>query len=148
MKSSFPSLVLFLPLFCSCQLNSIPSSYPGLLASRTRLDYCCTSILVYAAEHFFITTLHGSRRKHSLYCWRGVFTAPVPNNRRPIVARFGSRGNVFTESLSSNGYTRQNIIHRILKRSVALNILYNVSGYSISSEHQLYTVTPLKTPFG
>jgi hypothetical protein len=28
------------------------------------------------------------------------------------------------------------------------NILYNVTGYSISSEHQLHNVTPLKTPFG
>jgi hypothetical protein len=27
-------------------------------------------------------------------------------------------------------------------------ILYNVSGYFIRSDHQLYRVTPLKTPFG
>jgi hypothetical protein len=37
MKSSFHSLVPFLPLFWNCQLNSIPSSSPGRLASRTRL---------------------------------------------------------------------------------------------------------------
>jgi hypothetical protein len=29
-----------------------------------------------------------------------------------------------------------------------LTILYNVWGYSITSDHQLYRVTPLKTPFG
>jgi hypothetical protein len=28
------------------------------------------------------------------------------------------------------------------------NILYNVGGYLISSDHQLYCVTSLKTPFG
>jgi hypothetical protein len=41
------------------QLNSIPSSYLGRLTSRSRLysrlDYCF--ILLYAAEHFLITTL-------------------------------------------------------------------------------------------
>jgi hypothetical protein len=62
MKSSFHSLIPFLPLFCKCQFNSIRSSYPGRLASRTRLYY----LLLYAAEHFFITTLHEPRRKHSL----------------------------------------------------------------------------------
>jgi hypothetical protein len=39
----------------------------------------------------------------------GVFTDPLPSNRRPIVGRVGSRGNVFTESLSSNGSIRHNI---------------------------------------
>jgi hypothetical protein len=37
MKSSFHRLIPFLPLFCNCQLNSIPllpSPYPGRLASR------------------------------------------------------------------------------------------------------------------
>jgi hypothetical protein len=34
MKSSCHSLINFLPLFCSCQFNSMPSSYPGRLASR------------------------------------------------------------------------------------------------------------------
>jgi hypothetical protein len=41
----------------------------------------------------------------------GVFTAPLPSNRRPVVARVGSRGNMFTESLPSNGSIRNNIIH-------------------------------------
>jgi hypothetical protein len=37
MKSSLNSLIPFLPLFCNCQLNSVPllpSSYPSRLASR------------------------------------------------------------------------------------------------------------------
>jgi hypothetical protein len=38
-----------------------------------------------------------------------VFIDPLPSNGRPIVVRIGSRGNVFTESLPSNGYTRHNI---------------------------------------
>jgi hypothetical protein len=35
MKSSFHSLIPFLPLFCNCQLNSTPGSSPGRLASRS-----------------------------------------------------------------------------------------------------------------
>jgi hypothetical protein len=43
---------------------------PGRLASRnsTPLD---------STELFFITTLHRPRRKHSLFCWEGVFTAAL-----------------------------------------------------------------------
>jgi hypothetical protein len=64
MKFSFHSLIPFLTLFCNCQLNSIPllpSSYPGRLASRN-------SSLFYSAKNFFMPTLQGPRRKHSLYC--------------------------------------------------------------------------------
>jgi hypothetical protein len=64
------------------------------------------SLLFCPAEHFLITTLHGPHRKHSLYCSSGVFTEPLPTNRRPIVASVCLRGNVFTESLPNNGYTR------------------------------------------
>jgi hypothetical protein len=71
-------------LFCNCQFNSIPllpSPYPGRLASRnsSRL-YCYFMLLLPASELFFITTLHGPRRKHSIYCWEGVFTAPLHSN--------------------------------------------------------------------
>jgi hypothetical protein len=38
-----------------------------------------------------------------------VFTDPLPNNRRPIVAGAGFRGNVFSESLPSNGSIRHNM---------------------------------------
>jgi hypothetical protein len=37
MKTSFHSLIPFLPLFCNCQLSSFPSSSPDRLASRSRL---------------------------------------------------------------------------------------------------------------
>jgi hypothetical protein len=48
MKSSFHSLIHFLPLFCICQLNSIPvlpgsSRQAGVSKlDSTRLDYCCS----------------------------------------------------------------------------------------------------------
>jgi hypothetical protein len=38
-----------------------------------------------------------------------VFTDPLSSNRRPLVARVGSHGNVFTESLPSNGSLYHNI---------------------------------------
>jgi hypothetical protein len=44
-----------------------------------------------------------------------VFTDPLPNNRLPIVARICLLGNVFIESLPSNGYTRHNIATDLLK---------------------------------
>jgi hypothetical protein len=53
MKSSLHRIIPFLSLFCNCQLNSIPSSAPGRLASRTRLStrllfssaLCCRTLL-------------------------------------------------------------------------------------------------------
>jgi hypothetical protein len=57
----------------------------------------------------FITPRHGPHRRHSLYCWRCVFTAPLLSNRRPTVPRVCFCGNVFSESLPSNEYTRHNI---------------------------------------
>jgi hypothetical protein len=38
-----------------------------------------------------------------------MFTDLLPSNACPTVARVCFRGNVFTESLPSNGYTRHNI---------------------------------------
>jgi hypothetical protein len=76
MKSSFHSLIIFLPFFCNCQFNSVPllpRSYPGRLASRNSTQFFSTKL-------FFITTLHGPRRKHSLYCWEGMFAAPLHND--------------------------------------------------------------------
>jgi hypothetical protein len=61
MKSSFHSLIPFLPLFCNCQLNSIPllpSSYPGRLTSRNSTRF-------FSTELFFITTYNGSRKKNN-----------------------------------------------------------------------------------
>jgi hypothetical protein len=105
MKSSFHSLIPFLPLFCSCQFRRLDSIQflcsKAHISAGWRLEtrLFCT---IYAAEYFFITTLHGPRRKCSLCCWGDVFADPLPNNGRSIVVRFGSHGNVFTESLPSN----------------------------------------------
>jgi hypothetical protein len=60
--SFFQSLIPFLSLFYNCQLNSVPllpNSYAGRLAPRT-------STLLHSTELFFITTLHGPRRKHNV----------------------------------------------------------------------------------
>jgi hypothetical protein len=51
----------------------------------------------------------------------GVFSEPLPSNRRLIVAHFGSRGNVFTESLPSNGSVRYNISRHIQLTGIALS---------------------------
>jgi hypothetical protein len=42
------------------------------------------------------------------YYLEHMFTAPLPSNGRLIVARVGSSGNVFTESLPSNVSIRHN----------------------------------------
>jgi hypothetical protein len=62
------------------------------------------------SELFFITALHGPRRKQNILLG-GVFTVPLPSTGRPIVARVGFRGNLFTETLPSNVCTRHNIFH-------------------------------------
>jgi hypothetical protein len=45
MKSSFHSLVPFLPVFCNCQLSSIPSSSPSRLASQDSTLHSTSSLL-------------------------------------------------------------------------------------------------------
>jgi hypothetical protein len=63
----------FLSLFCNCQLISIPlfpSSYPGRRASRNSTQF-------FSAELFFART---KQKTQSLYCWEGVFTAPLHEN--------------------------------------------------------------------
>jgi hypothetical protein len=74
---SFLAIILQLPIL-KTRLNLIPllpSSHPGTLASRNSTLHWTAS-----TELFFITTLHGPRRTHILYCWWGVFTAPLHNN--------------------------------------------------------------------
>jgi hypothetical protein len=76
MKFSFHSPIPFLPLFYNSRLSPaplLPNSYPGRQASRnwSRL---------YSTEAFFITTSHGSSRKHSFCCWEGLFTSPLHSN--------------------------------------------------------------------
>jgi hypothetical protein len=59
MKFYLHSLIPFLPLFCSCQLNSIPL-LPNVSKPNSTLHWAAL------AEFFFIITLHAPRRKHSL----------------------------------------------------------------------------------
>jgi hypothetical protein len=92
MKSSFYSLIPFLPLFCNCQFRRLDSiqflcSQVHILAGwrletrlSTRLEYS-----LYCWTHF-IATLHGPRRKHSLYYYRGMSTGPLLRNGCPSVA--------------------------------------------------------------
>jgi hypothetical protein len=120
--SSFHSLISFLPLFCNCQLNSIPSSYPGRLTSQTqlyssRLDCSILGPVFWLCP--FITPRYGPHGKYSMYCWQGLFTALLPSNRRPSVAHVGLRRNVFTESLPNNGYTHHNTIKKIFQHLIS-----------------------------
>jgi hypothetical protein len=74
MKSSLRSPILFLPLFCqlptpethSIQFTCSQAHVPAGWRLETRLD---------SAELFFITTLRGPRRKHSLSIVACVFIA-------------------------------------------------------------------------
>jgi hypothetical protein len=88
MKSSFHSLIPFLPLFCNCHFRRLGSiqflcSQAHILAGlrlETRLSTLCCSI-----ELFFITTLHGLQGKHRLLLpliVLGVFSAPLHSNGR------------------------------------------------------------------
>jgi hypothetical protein len=111
LKSYCHSLTPFLPLFCSCQFRRLDSIQflcsqaliPAGWRPETRLyilGYCVWSCILTVS---FYKPRHRPHRKRSLYSWRGVFTAPLPSNRRTIVERVCLRGNVFTESLPSNG---------------------------------------------
>jgi hypothetical protein len=63
---SFLAIILQLPI-TKTRLNSIPLlpvSYPGWLASRNSTLH--SRLLLPASELFFITTLHGPRRKPGL----------------------------------------------------------------------------------
>jgi hypothetical protein len=91
----------------------LPGSYLGRLASRNstlhfRTDY-------YSLVSSFNCTDH---TENSLYCWRGMFTVLLPTNRRPIV----TLGNVFTESLPSNG----SICHSVMNSPVSY-LKHNIS---------------------
>jgi hypothetical protein len=103
MKSSFHSLISFLPLFCNFQFRRLDwvqflysqAHIPAGWRLETRTLHWTTSF-----EIFFMTTLHGPRRKHSLY--EGVFTAPFNSNWSYSCLRIHCCGNVFTELLPRN----------------------------------------------
>jgi hypothetical protein len=76
MKSSFHSLIPFLPLFCNRQLSSIPllpSWYPGRLAPRNSTRLLKWTLLY---NHCAQTT----QKTQPVYCWEGVFTTPLRSN--------------------------------------------------------------------
>jgi hypothetical protein len=54
-----------------------------------------------------------TQKTQSLYCCEGLFTYPLPSNVLLTIACVGSAGNVFTESLPSNGSIRHNTIYRM-----------------------------------
>jgi hypothetical protein len=116
--NSFLAIILQLPT-SKIRLNSIPSSYPSRLASRnstlhTRLLFYTRPRLLTASFYNLSARNHG---KYSLCCWQGVFTAPLPSDRRPIVARVDMRENLFTESFPSNGYTCHNKLCRVFPKA-------------------------------
>jgi hypothetical protein len=101
---------------CSCQSNSflaISSQSPSTAISRSRTNSLrllfCTPLLCFyyfcPAEYFFCMD-----PKHNIVfcCQECVFTAPLPSKRHSIVPRVRFCGNVFTDPLPSNGYTRHN----------------------------------------
>jgi hypothetical protein len=122
MKSSFHSLTSFFALFCNCQfwrLDSIQFQAHIPTGWRLELDSTLsTQFLFYIVEHFLITTLHRPHRKHSPNCYGGVFTDSLPSNGRHILAHTGSRRNMFTKSLPSDGYTRHNIFREVFHHIV------------------------------
>jgi hypothetical protein len=109
MKSIFHSLILFL-LFLLIHFW-LPS--PELDPNLFRLLFCTT----------YIALRRTHRKQRFLYCCEGMFTAPLPSNRRPIVPRVCFCGNVFSESLPSNGYTRHIIFLDKLKCCASIYVL-------------------------
>jgi hypothetical protein len=61
-----------------------------------------TNELPWSASCLQDTSSVRTTQKTIHFCWRDVFTAPLPSNRRSI-ARVGSLGNLFKEPLPSNG---------------------------------------------
>jgi hypothetical protein len=109
MKPSFRPLIPFLPLFCNCQFRRLDSiqflcSQAHILAGwRLKLYpplyYVCCLTLLY--NHFARTTqkITASVVKEMCLLIRRLAMSV------PTVTRVASRGNVFTESLPSSGYT-------------------------------------------
>jgi hypothetical protein len=90
MKSYIHGLIPFLPLFCNCQINSIPSSHPGRLASRnstlqSRPEYSASTTRSRLVS-FYNTSARTTQRTQPLVLG-DVLTGSLPSNRRPSVAR-------------------------------------------------------------
>jgi hypothetical protein len=115
--NSFLAIILQLQI-PKTRLRSLPSSYPGRLASRnsTELFYSRLPLLYSAVCCLTLPYNHFARtmQKTQPYCLGDVSTDPLHSNRRPILARVGTPGNAFNESLPSNGYARHNIIFIVM----------------------------------
>jgi hypothetical protein len=72
--NSFITIILQVPIQ-KTPLNSIPLLPRSYIPAGWRLETPFCSILLYAAEHFFITTLHGPRRKQPLLLTTSVYGA-------------------------------------------------------------------------
>jgi hypothetical protein len=94
-KSSFHSLIHFLPFNFRLPSPELDQILENNSFKRTSFSLCNISART-------------TQKTHPLYCWEGLFTVPLFANGRPIM-RVGFRGNGFTESLPSNGYTSHKI---------------------------------------
>jgi hypothetical protein len=82
------------PVFISPR-NRVARLYPQAPGKLNSLTLTHSNYLLCP----FMTSQHGSRRKHSPFIVE-VFSDPLPRNGRPIFALVRFRGNVFTESLT------------------------------------------------
>jgi hypothetical protein len=102
----------FLFSHLDCPLQNLTTTHSNELIFNWTLSTCDDSNDLFCP---FITPRHGWRRKHNLsIVEKALFTYPLPTNRCPIVARVGSRCNVYTESLPSNGSIRHSIISQLI----------------------------------
>jgi hypothetical protein len=114
MKSSCRGLIRFLPFLLN-HLGLISPERDPILDNQFKRR----SLSLYNPSAWTM------QKTQALYCWEGLFTDPLPSNGRPIVARVRSRGNVFTESLPSNGSIR----HSIYVPTYSLNHLHYIRVY-------------------
>jgi hypothetical protein len=93
------------------------SSAPKLISRQagvSKLDrslptlLLCFYYLVASSVSFYNPSARTTQKTQPLLLTRRV-TAPLPINKRPVVPRVCFCGNVFSESLPSNEYTRHNI---------------------------------------
>jgi hypothetical protein len=81
MKSSLHSLIPFLPLFCNCQFRRLDSIQflcsQAHIQAGWRLETQLTLLSWTLLPNQFAQTMH---KTQPLYCWEGVFTAPLHSN--------------------------------------------------------------------
>jgi hypothetical protein len=109
MKSSCHSLIPFL-LFLLSHLR-LPSPELDPFLNNNWLNWTLLQVnslnfwrqLKRPSLTFYNTSTRTTQKTQPLYCSESLFTDLLPCSGRPIVTRVGSRGNVLTESLPSNG---------------------------------------------